>query len=105
MIIGAVLLLSFPDALLKPKTARISNIITTFWHNPWLPKPASLPGIFILCESCYWCATYLDKTRVIDKCPMCSAPALSSFPIMPDESFTFSYDVKHGVELDFTRRK
>jgi hypothetical protein len=30
---------------------------------------------------------------------------MSSFPIMPDESFTFSYDEKHGIEVDFGRRK
>jgi hypothetical protein len=25
--------------------------------------------------------------------------------VMPDESFTFSYDEKRGVEMDFGRRK
>ena len=70
-----------------------------------MPKPASAPSIFMLCETCYWCATYLDKMKVIDKCPTCSAVVLSSFPIMPDESFTFSYDAKRGVELDFGKRK
>jgi hypothetical protein len=63
------------------------------------------PSIFMLCEKCYWCATYLDKTKVVDKCPMCSETMLSSFPIMPDESFIFSRDEKRGVELDFGRRK
>lgn len=70
-----------------------------------MPKPVGTPSIFMLCESCYWCATYLDKTKVVDKCPICSATVLSSFPIMPDESFVFSYDTKRGVELDFGRRK
>jgi hypothetical protein len=36
---------------------------------------------------------------------MCSAARLSSFPIMPDESFIFSYEAKRGLELDFGRRK
>ncbi|HUG97260.1 MAG TPA: hypothetical protein VMJ94_06940 [Nitrososphaera sp.] len=70
-----------------------------------MPKPAGMPSIFMLCETCYWCATYLDKTRVAEKCPACSSKVLSSFPIMPDESFVFSYDAKRGVELDFGRRK
>lgn len=70
-----------------------------------MPKPAGMPSIFMLCETCYWCATYLDKTRVAEKCPACSSTVLSSFPIMPDESFVFSYDAKRGVELDFGRRK
>jgi hypothetical protein len=51
------------------------------------------PPIFILCDTCYWCATYFDKTRIpIDNnCPQCNANnngELTSFPIMPHESFT-----------------
>ena len=36
------------------------------------PSP---PIIFILCDSCYWCATYLDKTRIPgeNRCPQCDA--------------------------------
>jgi hypothetical protein len=25
---------------------------------------SSLQTIFILCDKCYWCATYFDKTRI-----------------------------------------
>jgi hypothetical protein len=70
-----------------------------------LPKPPAAVSIFVLCDTCYWCATFLDKTKVKDRCPICSAAQLSSFPIMPDESFIFGYDSKRGVELDFGRRK
>ncbi len=64
-----------------------------------------LPSIFILCETCYWCATYLDKTRLPkDKCPECSDNILSSFPIMQDEYFTFNFTEKRGVELEFGKR-
>jgi hypothetical protein len=64
------------------------------------------PSIFVLCDSCRWCATYLDKSRArdSDRCPSCASSALSSFPVMPDESFTFSYDEKRGIEMDFGRR-
>ena len=30
---------------------------------------------------------------------------MSSFPILPNESFTFNYDDKRGVELEFRPRK
>lgn len=63
------------------------------------------PSIFLLCETCRWCVTYTDKSRAGDRCVTCSGSTLSSFPIMPDEAFTFSYDEKRGVELDFFRRK
>lgn len=61
------------------------------------------PPIFILCDKCYWCATYLDKTRIpIDNtCSQCNADntELSSFPIL-SESFTLHYK-RRGIELDF----
>jgi hypothetical protein len=65
---------------------------------------------FMLCDTCYWCATYLDKTRIPreNKCPQCNVinnnNEFSSFPIMPNESFTFDYNDKRGVELDFKPR-
>ena len=64
---------------------------------------SSPPPVFILCDTCYWCATYFDKTRIPreNKCPQCNANnnELSSFPIMPNESFTYNYNEKRGVEL------
>jgi hypothetical protein len=53
---------------------------------------------FILFDSCYWCATYFDKTKVpIDNiCPECS--------INNNESFTFGYNEKRGVESEFKLR-
>jgi hypothetical protein len=30
---------------------------------------------------------------------------MSSFPILPNEAFTFNYNNKHGVELEFRPRK
>ena len=45
---------------------------------------SSLP-VFVLCNRCYWCATYLDKTgRPKDyNCPKCNADNIqsSNFPI------------------------
>ncbi|HVX01596.1 MAG TPA: hypothetical protein VHA09_00420 [Nitrososphaera sp.] len=67
--------------------------------------PKVQPSLFILCETCRWCATYTDKSRAGDKCSLCSGAVLSSFPIMPDEAFTFSYDKKRGVEMDFFKRQ
>ena len=66
--------------------------------------------VFMLCDTCYWCATYFDKTRIPreNKCPQCNAinnnNEFSSFPIMPNESFTFDYNDKRGVELEFKPR-
>jgi hypothetical protein len=69
-------------------------------------NPKSKESIFVLCESCHWCATYLNKSWIpADKCPHCFSMELSTFPILPDEAFTFKYDEKRGVELIFGRRR
>ena len=73
------------------------------------PSSSSSPPILILCDSCYWCATYFDKTRIPmeNRCPQCDANnnELTSFPIMSNESFTFDYNDKRGVELEFKPRR
>jgi hypothetical protein len=66
----------------------------------------SLP-IFVLCERCYWCATYLNKSRLPrdNTCSQCSTvDEFSSFPILSNESFTFDYNHKRGVQLEFKSR-
>ena len=69
---------------------------------------SSSPPIFVLCDSCYWCATYFDKTRIpVDNiCPRCNANnnELTSFPIVSNESFTFDYNGKRGIEFKFKLR-
>ena len=64
-------------------------------------------AVFFLCESCHWCATYLEKSRFqfMSDCPSCSGDLISSFPILPTESFKFGYNDRRGVELDFERRE
>ena len=53
------------------------------------------------------CSTYFDKSRLpTEKCPSClNDVEMSSFPILPNESFTFNYNDKRGVELEFRPRK
>jgi predicted Zn-ribbon and HTH transcriptional regulator len=60
--------------------------------------------VFILCDRCYWCATYFNNTTIPtnNNCPQCNANSneLTSFPIMSNESFTFGYNDKYTVELE-----
>jgi hypothetical protein len=66
-------------------------------------------SVFVLCDTCYWCASYFDKTRIpVDNtCPQCSTNnnELTRFPIAPNESFTFDNNDKRGVELEFRHRQ
>ena len=63
------------------------------------------PPIFMLCDNCYWCATYFDKGRLLSKksCPQCKSNnnELSSFPIISNESFILDHDFKRRIELEF----
>lgn len=74
--------------------------------TPNVKTSGSQPPVFVLCESCHWCATYLDKARLPsdNECPQCSSDMLSSFPILSTEAFTFDYSEVRGVELEFRRR-
>jgi predicted Zn-ribbon and HTH transcriptional regulator len=72
-------------------------------------RSSSSSPIFILCDKCYWCATYFDKSRISgeNRCPQCDANSneLTSFPIMSNESFTFDHNDKRGIELEFKPRR
>ena len=73
-----------------------------------IKKYGSLEDIFILCETCYWCALHIfDKDRLpTEKCLICLNRKMSSFlPILPNVAFTFNYNDKRGVDLEFRPRK
>jgi len=55
---------------------------------------------FTLCGSCYWCASYLDG-RGIEKCPACGEQRVELMPLAGNEMYTFDYEEKQGVTVDF----
>ena len=56
---------------------------------------------FLLCESCFWCASYFNNYReVATDCPICGNKKMASMPIS-HEVHTSSHDPKHGVTLGF----
>ena len=78
------------------------------------PTLQSAP-VFVLCERCYWCATYLDTNRLLKEeevdddnsiiCPRCnSIDCMSSLPILSNESFTFNYTVEQGIVFQFRKK-
>ena len=67
--------------------------------------------IFLLCDQCFWTVTCLNKTYLKEtlaknnRCPRCNQDQLSSFPVMPNDSFTYNYSKKRGIELNFGVRR
>jgi hypothetical protein len=57
---------------------------------------------FLLCESCFWCASYFNNyTKLVTNCPTCGNKKIESMPISHDEVHTSSHDPKRGVTLGF----
>ena len=43
---------------------------------------------FVICNSCFWCASLYSNSRTIIKCPMCNSYGnLESIPLSKNESF------------------
>ena len=62
---------------------------------------------FMICELCLWCASslYFNNTDItITECPICdSSRKLDSIPICDNENYSFNYDSKSGVILEFSK--
>ena len=71
-------------------------------------NPKSKERIFFLCEECLWSMTSLDKSHLEEiigeesMCPLCFQDQLSSFPLMFNDSFTYSYTNERGIEVKFS---
>jgi hypothetical protein len=81
---------SIPADIIEPKT-RISE-----------------ETYFLLCQSCFWCASYISPQipnritkQVITKCPSCIVGNIESLPIAENEEYRFGYDTKRGVTMEF----
>jgi hypothetical protein len=42
-------------------------------------------AFFQICPSCFWCASNLYESRVMERCPSCKSSKISSLPILFDE--------------------
>ena len=64
--------------------------------------------IFVICDLCSWATTYLDKSRLPvhdSRCSICQEIGLSSFPVLAEESYTYTYSEGRGVELSFINHR
>src|SRR5215208_5034092 len=84
-----------------PNTDKLSNekkrIITKQRH-------------FLLCESCFWCASSIYLLSMDWICPVCNnnnnnnyySSKIESIPIENNEMYKFDYNQRHGVILEFS---
>jgi hypothetical protein len=58
---------------------------------------------FLICPSCFWCASCLSPDSSFAKCPSCIEEYLESMPIAKNENYLFNYDKKRGITMEFLR--
>jgi hypothetical protein len=61
---------------------------------------------FLLCESCYWCASQSINCNISDRiigCPSCNSSKIESMPVSDGEIYRFDHDPKRGISLEFSR--
>lgn len=78
----------------------MSTTAMPYVTGPDLSKRSNNPRFFVLCNSCFWCASYLRRMDTL-RCPSCKTEIMESMPIRLDETFLFQYDRKRGVSLQF----
>ena len=59
---------------------------------------------FLLCESCFWCASSISLVSMDWICPVCnnSNKIESIPPIQNNEIYKFDYNQRYGVILEFS---
>jgi hypothetical protein len=57
--------------------------------------------LFVICDDCFWVASAIDADKFdATSCPLCSKH-ISSAPLADNESYSYTYNERRGVEVDF----
>jgi hypothetical protein len=59
---------------------------------------------FVMCEECFWCASWMSPTRSISKCSMCFSNRVCLIPIAKNESYVYSVTESGGLDVRFSTR-
>jgi hypothetical protein len=102
----------------KEKTILSKNTLLALRGNSEtidkIPSYASNQVNFLLCPSCFWCASCLSPQMLsvmaatngsgsFSKCPSCVDGDIEFIPIAKNENYRFDYDTKRGVTMEFFR--
>jgi hypothetical protein len=59
---------------------------------------------FLLCPSCFWCASCLSPNSTFTKCPSCIEGNIESLPIAENEDYRLDNDIKREITMEFLPR-
>jgi hypothetical protein len=57
--------------------------------------------LFVLCESCYWTATFFTKIESYE-CPVCQSKDIALIPLNLDEKDYYKYEQKRDLQIKFS---
>jgi predicted RNA-binding Zn-ribbon protein involved in translation (DUF1610 family) len=59
---------------------------------------------FILCSSCFWCASDLNMRNIfsVNECPSCNENTIERMPLSANDIYLFDYNRVTGVILEFS---
>lgn len=88
------------------QTAKISSNTIDKANNKISPPINKIH--FVICNSCYWCASYfsidyLDSSLQVIRCHVCNSHNTELVPISSNESFRIKYNITRGMEMEFYR--
>ncbi len=94
--------------LLLHKTKLSSNIMERENNNNNTIVRSTDHIHFVICNSCYWCASYfsidnLESASQVVGCHVCNSHDTELIPISTNESFRIAYNVTRGMEMEFYR--
>jgi hypothetical protein len=92
--------------LLLQKT-KLSSNITARENKNTIVQPTDRI-YFVICNSCYWCASYfsidsIESSSQVVGCHVCNSGNTELIPISSNESFKINYNVTRGMEMEFYR--
>jgi hypothetical protein len=93
--------------LLLQKSKSVSDFKNNERENNSVLRPTD-HIYFVVCNSCYWCASYfgIDKLESFSQvlsCHVCNSHNTEVIPISPNEPFRIKYNITRGMEMEFYR--
>ena len=91
---------SLEATILHATTAEASNEKTTASSIARISKKKD----FLLCNSCFWCASYLNLRRSfgVIECPSCKENTIERMSLCANDVYLFEYNRVTGVILEFS---
>ncbi len=90
---------SSEGTILQPNPAAASNEKTAASPITGISKKID----FLLCNSCFWCASYLNlRTVDVIECPSCNENTIEWMPLHTNDVYSFDYNRITGVVLEFS---